>query len=87
VTRVTAASVTVQFDRVLGRRMKETRIAAGLSRRDLAARLGCAPITVRSWENATRRPMIIDVYRWAEACGVTSTAILDPALYPTKERP
>jgi transcriptional regulator with XRE-family HTH domain len=59
-------------------RLKELRVAAGLSQRELCRRMGVDPSYVTRLERGEREPSADVLRRWAEACGV-QVAVLDPA--------
>jgi transcriptional regulator with XRE-family HTH domain len=50
--------------------LKDLRMKAGLTQRDLAERLYCSQAAVCSWECGGRTPDVAMLRRWAEALGV-----------------
>lgn len=54
------------------------RIRRGVSRAELAKRLGMAKVTIRSWETYERQPPLNHLRRWADALGVR-LVVVDPA--------
>jgi transcriptional regulator with XRE-family HTH domain len=62
-TMLQAHSTTVKA------RLRETRNAAGLTTRDVAARVGVGPATVSRWENGEGEPSVSQFALWAAATG------------------
>jgi transcriptional regulator with XRE-family HTH domain len=56
----------------VGDRMRKARLAAGLSRMEMAEVMGVAPNTVSTWETGSVRPahMSATLRLWAETTGV-----------------
>lgn len=54
--------------------LKSARLAAKLSQRDLAAKLGRTQTFVADVELGRRRADILQLYEWTHACGITLAA-------------
>lgn len=61
---------------MLGQRINELRLAAGLNQVDLAKRLNIAKQTVSNWENENIQPSIEMLVRLAKLFGVTTDYLL-----------
>jgi transcriptional regulator with XRE-family HTH domain len=55
----------------LGDRIRAAREAAGISRRELSIQVGCSENNCYRWEGGLHRPDTDNLYRIAQACGVT----------------
>jgi transcriptional regulator with XRE-family HTH domain len=64
-------------------RLRDARLAAGLSQRALAERLGVPQPVIARWETGAREPRVRAAVRVAEALGTTANAIWPP---PDRER-
>jgi transcriptional regulator with XRE-family HTH domain len=60
----------------LGERLREARLAAGMSQTDLSARSGLPKPTLSRYENDHVLPSLSTLRRLATALGVTETALL-----------
>lgn len=62
-------------------RIKQLREAAGLSQRELGARIGVSGPAVAMWESGENRPSLTNLEKLADVLGVSIDAILgrDPA--------
>jgi transcriptional regulator with XRE-family HTH domain len=62
-------------------RLREARVAAGLTQRALAARLGWPQPVIAKYETGVREPRVLAALRVAETLGTTVEAIwsLEPA--------
>lgn len=54
--------------------LKSARVAAQLTQRDLAARLGRSQTFIADVEVGRRRVDILQIYEWTHACGTTLSA-------------
>lgn len=63
-----SSSSAQQARQVLADRMRELRLDAGLTARDLAARAGWERTKVSKIEHATRPPSSADIRRWCQVC-------------------
>ena len=59
-----------------GQRIKAARKRAGLTQKELGAKLGVAYQTLAQWENYLRNPKIETIQRIADALGVSLQYIL-----------
>ena len=50
-------------------RLTEARLAWGIDRADMAARIGCAVCCLQGWENGEHAPRIDALSKWADALG------------------
>ena len=62
-----------------GRRLRELRLATGLSQKDLAGRLGVPQSAVSQWEAGVHSPAATDVPDLAAALGVDPGELFKPA--------
>lgn len=60
-------------------RVRAARVAAGLSRAELAAALGASPRTVTSWEHGVRTPPVEVLVAIAGVLGVPAGSLLGDA--------
>lgn len=58
-------------------KLREARVAAGLSQGQLAEKIGVVPGTVSNWEVGTREPDLSMLRRLAEVLGVSVDALLE----------
>lgn len=63
----------------LGTSMRAARVAAGLTCRGLAAKLGWSVGRLGNYEAGTRTPQAGDLVAWARAVGVSPGAYIDAA--------
>lgn len=61
-----------------GHRFRRECLAAGVSTREIAGRIGQAESTVRSWINGTREINLVDFARLCDAAGVNPGVVLFP---------
>jgi len=66
--------------------IRKARVAAGLSRKDLAARLGRRQAWVVASENATRRILVSDLAEIGEALKIDPVVLWRRALRPRRRR-
>lgn len=64
------------LQRYVSERLAQTRIGAGLSKRDVAQAVGCTPNSVYNWEHGRGLPTLPQLADWARACGTTLDALL-----------
>jgi putative transcriptional regulator len=69
-------------NRPLKLRLKEIREAQGLTREELAARVGCSRMTILRLERGDGRPNARDLDKLAKALGVTVKELLTEAAPP-----
>jgi transcriptional regulator with XRE-family HTH domain len=60
----------------LGEAIRAARESAGLTQRQLAARLGCESIKVSRWERGANEPRIDTLREIAAALGTTAAALV-----------
>lgn len=76
--------VSSPVHRDLIRALVEARTEAGLTQRDVAARLGKPASFVGKVESIERNLSVLEFIAWAKAIGVTSEVILSRVDQPTK---
>ncbi len=69
-----SSSSAQQLQAALGRRLREIREDAGMSQRDLSARVGWHSSKVSKIEHARQAPTVVDIRNWCTACGVAHLA-------------
>lgn len=47
----------------IGKRIKQARMSAGLSQKELIKKLGRSPSLISSWENGLMKPELVDAFR------------------------
>lgn len=67
-------------------RLREIREAKGLSREELADRVGVSEEAIALWERAQREPSMGNFVAVARALGVSLDAFLEPAKNPIESR-
>ena len=60
----------------IGERIKEARLNAGITQRELAEKLGVSFVNISQWENGTRKPKYETRQKIADALGVTVDYLL-----------
>ena len=65
----------------------EARKAAGLTQRDVAAKIGRPPSFVGKIESIERNISVLELIEWSEAIGVTPEDVLSQACGAAVERP
>ena len=68
-----------------GEKIKQARTAAGLTQKDLAARLEIVPNTISQYENGTRKPKIETLRRIASAIGCQLSDLIGDDMKISKE--
>ena len=68
-----------------GEKIKQARTAAGLTQKDLAARLEIVPNTISQYENGTRKPKIETLRRISEAIGCQLSDLIGDDMKISKE--
>lgn len=58
-------------ENIIGKSIKEIRLAQKLSQKELAARIGVTHAAISYWENGINIPNVKDCWRLADALGVT----------------
>jgi len=71
--------------KALGQFLAAKRLAQGISYRELAAKIGKAPSTIQSWEQAKRMPSMDDLFVLAEVFGVDPSELMALAVPPVRE--
>ncbi|MEW6574215.1 MAG: S24 family peptidase [Bacillota bacterium] len=69
----------------LGRFLAAKRLSSGMSYRELSAKIGKAPSTIQSWEQAKRMPDIDDLFVLAEVFDTDLSELVALAVPPAKE--
>ncbi|MEW6447410.1 MAG: S24 family peptidase [Bacillota bacterium] len=69
----------------LGRLLAAKRLSSGMSYRELSAKIGKAPSTIQSWEQAKRMPDIDDLFVLAEVFDTDLNELVTLAVPPAKE--
>lgn len=67
-----------ELDLALGRQIRERRVRAGLSLKQLAARTDLSPSFLSQLERGLARPRITSLHRVARTLGTTAQALLSP---------
>jgi len=60
--------------------LRELRESAGITQRELAARLNVAQNTIHRMEIGSRRCDVLELIDWAKACGASPRTVLDRLL-------
>lgn len=60
----------------IGERIKEARLNAGITQRELSEKLGVSFVNISQWENGTRKPKYETRQKIADALGVTVDYLL-----------
>lgn len=66
----------------IGAALVKARVAAGLSQREIAIRIGKGERTVQSWEKGDTSPDSDEIMDWCSSCGVSPIAVFMEVLHP-----
>ena len=64
--------------RLVGQRVREARVALGLSQEQLAERSGFSQQYISGLERGLRNPTVVSLFEIAQALGTTPVALISP---------
>lgn len=64
--------------RLVGRNVRERRLAAGLTQEQLAERSGFSQQYISGLERGSRNPTVVSLFMLAQALGVTPINLIEP---------
>lgn len=68
--------MTLTDKQIIGLRMQFWRLYAGLTRNIMSKCVHKSPQIIAEWEKGSRAPSVVNVLRWAYACGIPTDLII-----------